>query len=90
MEGLTYGGNVLSDHTQRCAGLPAQEEFVSVTCHVYDLLAFKGFSRWRHAREPEDDSTQDLNTIVVHGVHLHGDGDQITLIQASTDDLYAG
>ena len=45
----TYGGKVLSDHTPCCAGLPAQEEFVSVTCHIYDLLAFKGFSRWRHA-----------------------------------------
>ena len=33
-----------------------------------------------------DDSTQDLDTIVVHGVHLHGDRDQATLTQAEAMD----
>ena len=40
--------------------------------------------------EPEDDSTQDLDTIVVHGMHVHGDRVQVTLTQAEAmDDLYA-
>ena len=37
-----------------------------------------------------DGSTQDLDTIIVHGVHLHGDRDEVTLTQAeATDDFYA-
>lgn len=46
VEGLTYGGKVLSDHTQRCTGLLAQKQFVRVTCHIHDFSSFKGFSRW--------------------------------------------
>lgn len=37
VDGLTHSGKVLSGHTQCRAGLPAQEEFVRVTCHVQDL-----------------------------------------------------
>ena len=69
---------------------PAQEEFVRVTCHIHELSTFEGCTGRRPAREPEEDSTHDLDTIVVHGVHLHGDWDQISLTQAkATDNLYA-
>ena len=63
---------------------------VRVTCHIHELSTFEGCTGRRPAREPEEDSTHDLDTIVVHGVHLHGDWDQISLTQAkATDNLYA-
>ena len=88
MDSLAHGGKVLSDHAQCRAGFPAQEEFVRVTCHIHELSTFEGCTGRRPAREPEEDSTHDLDTIVVHGVHLHGDWDQISLTQAkATDNL---
>lgn len=82
MHGLTHHGKVLSDNTQRVC--------LSHLSHITQSGGFPGFAGVCPAREPEDDSAQDVDTIVVYGLHFHGDGYQVTLTKAkATDDFYA-